>query len=210
MVEMQAGVHEVTEAREAAVLRHLDWTRTLEAQGPGHRMQEEGAAHAKVPKPVADTIDTWAPSSERPWMNPETFSGTWSLAALVPSRRGLNTKFLLNQSSPLQKLPTLASQHREVERVTREGECHPQVPLALRSRPLRCAGRHGGVPDPWPEAPHRAAHGEQRMIGGKWKRERGPLNAFVWAKPLPEAERMMLEMRTHPRTFGAPSSSRLR
>ncbi|CAE7347611.1 hypothetical protein AK812_SmicGene43291 [Symbiodinium microadriaticum] len=117
MVEMQAGVHEVTEAREAAVLRHLDWTRTLEAQGPGHRMQEEGAAHAKVPKPVADTIDTWAPSSERPWMNPETFSGTWSLAALVPSRRGLNTKFLLNQSSPLQKLPTLASQHREVERV---------------------------------------------------------------------------------------------
>ena len=43
--------------------------------------------------------------------------------------------------------------------------------------------------------------GEQRMIGGKWKRERGPLNAPVWAKPLPEAERMMLEMRTHPRTF---------
>ena len=39
------------------------------------------------------------------------------------------------------------------------------------------------------------------MIGGKWKRERGPLNAPTWAKPLPEAERMMLEMRTHPRTF---------
>ena len=60
--------------------------------------------------------------------------------------RYLNTKFLLNQSrnpfpaSLLQELPTLAAQHREVERVIREqgrGLPPTQVPLALRSRPLK-------------------------------------------------------------------------
>ena len=58
--------------------------------------------------------------------------------------RYLNTKFLLNQSrspfpaSLLQELPTLAAQHREVERVTREqGRGMPSTPLALRSKPLK-------------------------------------------------------------------------
>ncbi|CAE7728745.1 unnamed protein product, partial [Symbiodinium sp. CCMP2456] len=43
--------------------------------------------------------------------------------------------------------------------------------------------------------------GEQRMIGGKWKKVQGPLVAPTWAKPLPEAEQLTLEMRTHPCTF---------
>ena len=46
--------------------------------------------------------------------------------------------------------------------------------------------------------------GEQRMIGGKWKKVQGPVEAPTWAKPLPEAEKMMLEMRTHPCTFHGP------
>ena len=100
MVEMQAGAHEVTEARGAAVLRHLDTEklRTLlkrnylqghqgeeffaaqtsleEAKASNKRMQEEGAARSKVLKPVADTFDTWGPqlraALEMNVFNPET------------------------------------------------------------------------------------------------------------------------------------------
>ena len=46
--------------------------------------------------------------------------------------------------------------------------------------------------------------GEQRMIGGRWKKMPGPLVPPGWAKPLPEAELLMLEMRTHPTSFRQP------
>ena len=127
--------------------------------------------------------------------------------------RYLNTKFLLNQSrkpfpaSLLQELPTLAAQHREVERVTREqGRGMPSTGAfgPEEQTPEAILGVPAGTAEFQILRLKRLIElrmGEQRMIGGKWKRERGPPNAPVWAKPLPEAERMMLEMRTHPRTF---------
>ena len=157
MVEMQAGAHEVTEARGAAVLRHLDTEklRTLlkrnylqghqgeeffaaqtsleEAKASNKRMQEEGAARSKVLKPVADTFDTWGPqlraALEMNVFNPETPLRDMEVDDIdALKERYLNTKFLLNQSrnpfpaSLLQELPTLAAQHREMDRVTRAGK----------------------------------------------------------------------------------------
>ena len=238
MVEMQAGAHEVTEARGAAVLRHLDTEklRTLlkrnYVQGPGgqgdeffaaqtsldeakasnKRMQEEGAGRAKVLKPVADTIDTWGPqlraALEMNVFNPETPLRDMEVDEIdALKERYLNTKFLLNQSrnpfpaSLLQELPTLAAQHREVQGrgMPPTGAFGPE-----EQSPEAILGVPAGTVEFQILRLKRLIElhmGEQRMIGGKWKRERGPLNAPAWAKPLPEAERMMLEMRTHPRTF---------
>ena len=215
MVEMQAGAHEVTEARGAAVLRHLD----TEKLGPGHqgdeffaaqtsleeakasnkRMQEEGAARAKVFKAVADTIDTWGPqlsaALEMNVFNPDTPLRNMEIDDIdALKERYLNTKFLLNQSrnpfpaSLLQELPTLAAQHREVERVTREqgrgmpstGAFGPEeqtseailgVPAGtvefqiLRLKRLDHRAAHGGAAHDWGQVEARAGPPGRTRLG---------------------------------------------
>ena len=168
-------------------------------------MQEEGAARAKVLKLVADTIDTWGPqvraALEMNVFNPETPLRDMEVDEIdALKERYLNTKFLLNQS----RNPFPASLLRELHlggpaRVTRE-----------QGRGMPSTGAFGPE-EQTPEAIRGVPAGTVEFqilkrlielhIGGKWKRERGPLNAPAWAKPLPEAERMMVEMRTHARTF---------
>ena len=113
-------------------------------------MQEEGETRSRLVKPMAEPIDTWGPklraALEMNVFNSETPLKDMEFEEIEDLRdRYLNTKFLLNQSrnpflaSLLQELPCLAAQQREVERVPRNkaGGCHPQVPLALRSRPRK-------------------------------------------------------------------------
>ncbi|CAE7360270.1 cpt [Symbiodinium microadriaticum] len=218
-----AGAHEVDDAPGASVLRHLD-TEKLRAllkrnylQGPGEeffaaqtsldldqakasnkRMQEEGEARAKVLKPVAESIaiDTWGPALraalEMDVFNPETPLKDMELddiEALKAKDRYLNTKFFLSQS----RNPFPASFSA---RAALLGAYPPEEVLGVPvgsvefqiMRLKRIIELHMG---------------EQRMIGGKWKKVQGPLVAPTWAKSLPEAEKLMLEMRTHPCTFSS-------
>ncbi|CAE7523088.1 unnamed protein product, partial [Symbiodinium sp. CCMP2456] len=231
MTQMQAGAHEVADAPGASVLRRLDIENLRSLlkrnylQGPGQqgeeffaaqtsleadrasnkRMQEEGELRAKLLKPVVETIDTWGPqlraALEMNVFNPDTPLKDMEFDDIEALRdRYLNTKFLLGQkrnpfpASLLQELPSLAAIQGEGERVARDDD-----------RGLSSTGAFG-LEEQSPEAvlgvPVGSMEyqimrlkrlvelhlGEQRMIGGKWKR----------------AEQVMLEMRTHPRTFRSP------
>ncbi|CAE7253788.1 unnamed protein product [Symbiodinium sp. CCMP2592] len=192
-----------------------------EAKASNKRMQEEGAQRSKLLRPVADSIDTWGTqlraALEMNVFNPDSPLKDMELDDIEAMKdRYMNTTFLLNQSrnpfpaSLLQELPSLAALQREGERVARDsggglsstGAFGPeeQSPEALLGvavgsvefqimRLKRIIELHMG---------------EQRMIGGRWKKVQGPLDAPTWAKPLPEGEKLMLEMRTHPCSFKQP------
>ncbi|CAE7657451.1 unnamed protein product [Symbiodinium sp. CCMP2592] len=229
IVEMQAGAQSVEEAKGASILRQLD-TEKLRSllkrnylQGPGNqgeefitaqttleeakasnkRMQEEGAQRSMLLRPVADSIDTWGTqlraALEMNVFNPDSPLKDMELDDIEAMKdRYMNTKFLLNQSrnpfpaSLPQELPSLAALQREGERVARDS-----------GGGLSSTGAFG----PEEQSPERIIElhmGEQRMIGGRWKKVQGPLAAPTWAKPLPEGEKLMLEMRTHPCSFKQP------
>ncbi|CAE7921259.1 ppsC, partial [Symbiodinium necroappetens] len=167
-----------------------------EAKASNKRMQEEGAARSKVLKPVADTIDTWGPqlraALEMNVFNPETPLRDMEVDEIdALKERYLNTKFLLNQSrnpfpaSLLQELPTLAAQHREVERVTREqGRGMPPTGAfgPEEQTPEAILGVPAGTVEFQILRLKRLIElhmGEQRMIGGKPRLEHivGPFHA---------------------------------
>ncbi|CAE7235948.1 ppsC [Symbiodinium sp. CCMP2592] len=204
IVEMQAGAQSVDEANGASILRQLD-TEKLRSllkrnylQGQGWGTQLRAALEMNV-------------------FNPESPLKEMELDDIEAMKeRYMNTKFLLNQSrnpfpaSLLQELPTLAALQREGERVARDsgeglsstGAFGPeeQSPEAVLGVPV------GSVEFQILRLKRiiELHMGEQRMIGGKWKQLPGPLEAPTWAKPLPEGEKLMLEMRTHPCSFRQP------
>ncbi|CAE7814291.1 MKK3 [Symbiodinium sp. CCMP2592] len=192
-----------------------------EAKASNKRMQDEGSQRSQLLRPVADSIDTWGTqlraALEMNVFNPESPLKEMELDDIEAMKeRYMNTKFLLNQSrnpfpaSLLQELPTLAALQREGERVARDsgeglsstGAFGPeeQSPEAVLGVPV------GSVEFQILRLKRiiELHMGEQRMIGGKWKQLPGTLEAPTWAKPLPEGEKLMLEMRTHPCSFRQP------
>ncbi|CAE6923501.1 unnamed protein product [Symbiodinium sp. CCMP2592] len=192
-----------------------------EAKASNKRMQDEGSQRSQLLRPVADSIDAWGTqlraALEMNVFNPECPLKDMELDDIEALKeRYLNTKFLLNQSrnpfpaSLLQELPTLAALQREGERVARDsgeglsstGAFGPeeQSPEAVLGVPV------GSVEFQMLRLKRiiELHMGEQRMIGGRWKQHPGPLEPPTWAKPLPEGEKIMLEMRTHPSSFRQP------
>ncbi|CAE6958922.1 cpt [Symbiodinium sp. CCMP2592] len=214
MVEMQAGAQSVDEPKGAAILRHLD-TEKLHSllkrnylQGPGNQGEEfsqrrlpsrrpRRAARSQILRPQVDSIDTWGPqlraALEMNVFNPE-----------APLKEMELDDIETTKSCPLW---LLFSERVTVSRGSLAGDCLPQTPLALRSSLLKLFCVAVGSVEFQILRLKRIIElhmGEQRMIGGKWKKMRGPLDAPSWAKPLPEAEKLMLEMRTHPSSFRQP------
>ena len=163
-------------------------------------MQAEGAARSK--------------GVEMNVLNPEAPLKEMDLDDIEARKdRYLNTKFLLGQSrnpfpaSLLKELPSIAALQREGERVARDSGRGTSSTGAFgpeERTPDTVLGVLVGSVEYQILRLKRIIElhmGEQRMIGGKWKKFGGLLDAPSWAKPLqPPAERLLLEMRTHPCT----------